>query len=92
MLPAAKDDLNEIVNYLSQFYKNTAIKQYDRIIERISQLEQFPFMCEEYKTPVSSFTYRKMAVGDYLVFYVVLDDVVEIHNIINSKTNITKLM
>ena len=90
MLPSARDDLAEITDYLSQFYKNTAIKQYDRIIKKINMLKEFPLMCEEYNTFISDFNYRKMVVDDYLIFYVVLADMIEIHNIINAKMDISK--
>lgn len=92
MLPTAKADLNDMVDYLSQFYPSTALKQYDRIIEKISQLKRFPLMCEEYQLPVSTFQYRKMVVDNYLVFYVVYEEIVEIHNIINSRMDVFEIM
>lgn len=42
MLPRAARDLDDVVEYLSQFYASTAIKQYDRIISKIQELSQFP--------------------------------------------------
>lgn len=36
MLPAAKVDLGDMIDYLSQFYSSIALKQYDRIIEKIN--------------------------------------------------------
>lgn len=92
MLPTAKNDLLDMVNYRSQFYPSTALKRYDRIIEKISLLADMPNMCEEYPTSVSDYKYRKMVVDDYLVFYVVLDDTVEIHNIINGRFDIAKYL
>lgn len=38
MLPRAVQDLEDIVDYLSQFYTSTAIKQYDRNIEKINDI------------------------------------------------------
>ena len=87
MLAAAKADLNDIIEYLSQFYPSTAINMYDEIIRKIKNLEQFPLMHEEYKYVVSSLNYRKMIVDNYLVFYVVMDETVEIHAIINARMN-----
>jgi len=92
LLPTAKADLNEMVDYLSQFYPSTALKQYDRIIEKINQLKQFPLMCEEYQLPVSTFQYRRMVVDNYLVFYVVYEEIVEIHNILNSRMNVSEII
>ena len=85
MLPTAKVDLADMIDYLSQFYPSTAITQYDRIIDRINKLKEFPLMCEEYLTETMDFQYRKMVVDNYLVFYVRLEDVIEIHRIINGK-------
>ncbi len=92
MLPSARNDLLEIIQYLSHFYKNTAIKKYDKIIEKINGLKQFPFRYEEYKTSVSDYNYRRIVVDEYMVFYVILDDKVEIHNIINSKMDLSKII
>lgn len=92
MLPTAKNDLADMVEYLSQFYPSTALNRYDRIVEKISLLADMPNMCEEYPTAVSGYSYRKMIVDDYLVFYVVLEDIVEIHNIINGKFDISKYL
>lgn len=90
MLPSAKRDLSALVDYLSNFYPSTALKKYDKIIAKISLLQTSPNMCEEYPCAVSDLIYRKMLVEDYLVFYVVLDETVEIHNIINGKFDILK--
>lgn len=35
MLSIAVKDLEDIVDYLAQFYETTAMQQYDRIIEKI---------------------------------------------------------
>lgn len=88
MLQTAVADLNDIINYLSQFYPSTALKQYDRIIYKINQLKQFPLMCEKYNIPDSSKNFRKMVVNDYLIFYVVNQETVEIYNVINAKMNL----
>jgi len=90
MLPSAKRDISAMIDYLSNFYPSTAIKKYDKIIAKISLLQITPNMCEEYPCAVSDFKYRKMVVDEYLIFYVVLGDTVEIHNIINGKFDILK--
>jgi len=92
MLSTSKADLTDIIDYLSQFYANTALKQYDKIIEKINTLKEFPFMCEEYQINVMVLQYRKMVIDNYLVFYIVYDDIVEIHRIINTRMDITKII
>lgn len=92
MLPTAKVDLADMIDYLSQFYQSTAIKQYDRIIDKINTLKEFSLMCEEYPIDIMGFRYRKMVVDKYLVFYVVLEDTIEIHRIINAKMDLTRVI
>lgn len=92
LISTAVKDLDDIVDYLSKFSPNSALKQYDRIIEKINTLRDFPEMCEEYKTSLIGYKFRKMIVDNYLVFYVVKEDLVEIHRIINSRMNINKII
>jgi len=92
MLPRAVQDLEDIVDYLSQFYTSTAIKQYDRIIEKINDIPPYPNKYEEYGTGQYHNTYRRMVVDDYLVFYAVLDDVIEIHRILHGKRDIGRYL
>lgn len=92
MLPRAAQDLEDVVNYLSQFHANTAIKQYDRIVSKIQELPRYPEMYEEYGTGRYRFAYRRMVVDDYLVFYAVLDDAIEIHRILHRKRDIGRYL
>lgn len=81
MLSCAVRDMEDVVNYLSQFYGSVPIKQYDRIVSKIKELSYFPCKYEEYRSGHCNVVYRRMVIDDYLVFYVVLDDVIEIHRI-----------
>lgn len=92
MLPLAVQDLEDITDYLSQFYASTAIKQYDRIIEKINDIPPFPNKYEEYGKGQYHNAYHRMVVDDYLVFYVVLDDVIEIHRILHGKRDIGRYL
>ena len=89
MLPLAKIDLTEIVDYLSDFSESVATKQYDKIIEKINDLKQFPFKCVEYKASNLHYKYRRMVVDNYLVFYVVFNEHIEIHRIIHTKRDLS---
>lgn len=48
MLPAAAQDLADIVEYLAQFYESIALRQYDRMVEKINELPKFPEKYEAY--------------------------------------------
>ncbi|MFZ3101150.1 MAG: type II toxin-antitoxin system RelE/ParE family toxin [Desulfitobacteriaceae bacterium] len=92
MLPRAAQDLEDVVDYLSQFYATTALKQYDRIVSKIQELPHFPLKYEEYGAGHYRFSYRRMIVYDYLVFYAVLDDTIEIHRILHGKRDIGRYL
>lgn len=92
LLITAVKDLDDIVDILSQFSPNTALKQYDRIIKNINTLKEFPQMCEIYKTTVMGYKFRKMVIDNYLVFYIVKGETVEIHRIINSRMDSFKII
>jgi plasmid stabilization system protein ParE len=82
-LKLAQDDLKEILSYLSQFSPSTARNFPADLRSRIDLLKSMPLMCEQYHDDPF---YRKMIVGDYLVFYHVDDGerVVEIHRILHG--------
>lgn len=92
MLHTAKSDLLQIVDYLSTFSETIALKQYDTIIETINNLKRFPFIHEEYIVNLTKLKFRRALVGDYFVFYVILEDSIEIHRILHSKRNIIKML
>jgi toxin ParE1/3/4 len=92
MLPRAVQDLEDVVDYLSQFYASTGIKQYDRIVSKIQELPPFPHKYEEYGAGHYRFSYRRMVVDDYLVFYAVLDNAIEIHRILHGKRDIGRYL
>lgn len=90
MLPRAAQDLEEIVDYLSDFYISTALDQYDRLISKINEILFFPLMYPEYKSGRFKFAYRRMIVDEYQIFYVISDDEIVIHRILHEKRNITQ--
>lgn len=90
MLPVAAQDLADIVEYLAQFYESTALRQYDRIVEKIKELPRFPEKYEAYSAGQYRLAYRRMPVDSYLVFYVVLEDTIEIHRILHGSRDIKR--
>lgn len=87
-LPIAVKDLEDVVDYLARFYESTAVRQYDRIVEKINELAAFPEMYEVFHGGPLRQVYRRMPVEPYLVFYVVCDDVIEIHRILHESRDI----
>ncbi len=84
--PAAQRDLNDIVDYLNSLSPDTAIKYYDRIVESIGSLAEMPERRPLLKDPQLRLRgYRTLIVDNYMVFYVVKGDTVQIRRIIYSR-------
>ncbi len=49
-------------------------------------------MYEEYRAGHYHWAYRRMVVDDYLMFYTVLDDTVEIHSVLHGKRDIGRYL
>ena len=92
ILPLAVQDLEDVVEYLSQFYESTALRQYDRIIEKVNTLLDFPEMCEIYEPEKYRLTYRKLVVDDYLVFYALTGQEIQIYRILHGSRDIKRYL
>ena len=90
-LPLFEEDLYEFVTYITERLKNpvAANKLIDdvenAIIKRSSYAERFePYhSVKERKYP-----YYRIYVGNYVVYYVVIDDVMEVRRILYNKRNV----
>lgn len=85
-LPSSAKDLTEIVDYIKIDSPQSALNFLDKIDESISRLEQFPFIGVIPKDiRLQSLGYRMLIIDNYLVFYVVFEEIVEIRRIISGK-------
>lgn len=85
-LPSSAKDLTEIVDYIKIDSPQSALSFLDKIDKSISRLEQFPFIGIIPKDiRLQSLGYRILLIDNYLVFYVVFDDTIEIRRIISGK-------
>ncbi|HHV73886.1 MAG TPA: type II toxin-antitoxin system RelE/ParE family toxin [Thermoanaerobacterium sp.] len=94
-LPLASRDLSNIVSYVADELKapNAAMDLINELDTSISRLAQFPYSCRVYQPEKSlKNEYRILPVKNNLVFYVVKEDVVEIHRVIYAKMNLTKII
>ena len=83
IFPRAKQDLQDIVDYVNELSPNAALKLYDEIVEGIGSLTQIPMRCPLLKSSVlRAKGYRVLVVNNYLVFYVVNVKTVEIRRIL----------
>ena len=80
-LPLAKQDLSEIVNYIQNNLENpiaaenTLSKIEAAILERLESPESFAVWQSKKQRP---YPYRKINVGNYTVWYVVIDHIMEV--------------
>ncbi|OBY78605.1 plasmid stabilization protein [Paenibacillus sp. KS1] len=93
-LRRAQLDLIEIVQYISEelVAPEAASKLVDKIDKAILTLEQFPFAGHVYySNPKLNDEHRMLIVDQYLIFYVILNDIVEIRRVIYGKRDYKKL-
>ena len=94
-LPLARNDLHDIVLYLSETLKapQAANDFLDALDHSVSLLSQFPFSHQVYQ-PLYALedTYRSVRVKNYLVFYVVYDDIVEIRRVVYVRRDIASVI
>lgn len=89
----AKMDLQDIISYLNTLSPQAAIKYYDLIVEKIGGLAEMPERCPFVRDIVlKAKGYRYLIIENYLVFFVVKADTVQIRRILYGKRNYEWLM
>ncbi len=85
-LPIAQKDLLEILEYIRMDNPGAASDLLNKFDEAIARLGSFPQMGSAPKDlRLRHLGYRTLIIGNYLVFYVAMNDVVEIRRIIHGK-------
>lgn len=86
IFPATKRDFSEIIDYINGRSSFQDKKLYDEIVERVVSLAELPFLYPLLKNSVlREKDYRVLVVHSYLLFYVVIGDVVQIRRILHGK-------
>ena len=84
--PAAQMDLNDIVSYLNTLSPQAAIRYYDLLIDKIGSLVEMPERCPFVRNiALKAKGYRYLIVENYLVFFVIKGDTVQIRRILYNK-------
>ncbi len=90
-IPLARQDLTDIVNYILNEFKNpiAAENTLNRIEKAIyERLEEGPESFATWpSTKEREHPYRRINVGNYTVWYVVIDNIMEIRRIQPSRRN-----
>jgi len=94
-LTLAINDLHGIVDYITNILKapKYAMDLLDDLESSIFRLKEFPYSCKVYQSvePLET-EYRMFPVKNYMVFYVVTDNIVEIHRIVYARMDLEKLI
>ena len=89
--PFAKEDKKSIKTYLTKFYPETP-RRFDALLkEHIDNLKDNPYMYGEYPENTD---YRRVLVGNYVVFYKVNDaeKQVDIYRILRASWDLPKYL
>ena len=89
IFPAAEQDLEELVAYLNTLSHEAAIRYFDKLIEEISMPQRCP---RPRDLALAAKGYRYLIVGNYLVFYVVEGDTVQIRRILYGRRDYKQLL
>ena len=91
--PSAQRDLQEIVDYLNTLSADTALRYYDLIVSEISSLSSMPLHFPHPRDlSLAAKGYRYLTVKNYLVFYIVSGDTVQIHRILYARRDYSRLL
>lgn len=94
-LPLLWDDLNEAVSYIADVLENrsAAERLLDSVEAKILEYAQTPRIAPVYKTTRKrSLPYCWFEVGSYMVFYVVIDDVMEVRRFLYGARDLTRML
>lgn len=84
----ASQDLREIENYIAQDNPQAAVDFVEQLAGRFDELTQFPGIGR--KRDDIRVGYRSVSVKDYLIFYRVSGDVVEIMHVLHGRRDLPK--
>jgi plasmid stabilization system protein ParE len=94
-LPLFEDDLSEIVDYITLRLKNP-IAAGNMVDEVQTAIRERTTCAESFEPHLSNrerqYPYYRIYVKNYVIFYVVIGDVMEIRRIIYSRRNLSKLV
>lgn len=93
IFPTAQQDLLDVIDYLNTLSQDTALKYYDRLTSEIASLSTMPERCPRPRDlALAAKGYRYLVVGNYLVFYVVSGNVVQIRRILYARRDYKQLL
>lgn len=89
----ARQDFMDIIDYLNTLSHEAALRYYDLLTEQIAGLSHMPERCPHPRDAALKLKgYRYLIVENYLVFYVVVGDTVQIRRILYAKRDYRTLL
>jgi plasmid stabilization system protein ParE len=83
--PAAQKDLQEVITYIAQENPNAALEILNEFDQIISKLSVSPLLGEIPKhVTIARLGYRFLSIKNYLVFYLIKDERIEIRRIVHG--------
>ena len=93
IFPSAQSDLKSIIDYLNTLSPEAALRYYDLIVEKIATLQTLPERCVLARDiQLRLRGYRLLYVENYIIFFVVNGDTVEIRRILYAKRQYEELL
>ena len=93
IFPTAKQGLEEVIGYLNTLSPDAALRYYDLLVEEIASLSKMPERCPRPKDlALAAKGYRYLIVKNYLVFYAVVGDTVQIRRILYARRDYWALL
>ena len=92
-LPIAEEDLMDIFDYIKEDNPSAASDFVDKVDKNISKLSEFPLMGPAPNDDrLRRMGYRMLVIDNYLVFYVLIDDIVEIRRVVHGSRKYSFLL
>lgn len=93
ILPAAQEDMAEIVEYLNTLSPQAALRYYNLLVEKIKSLSDMPERCLKPRdAQLRLRDYRFLTIENYLVFFVIIGDTVQIRRILYGRRQYESLL
>ena len=92
-LPVARDDFFGIYDWIANDSPDRASSFVEKLDKRIGALAHSPHLGRTPRNPrLKEYGYRVLILDTYLVFYVDLDKLIEVHRVVHASRNLDHLI
>ena len=91
--PSAQKDLFEIKSYFRNVLKTVSNTVFEKFLEQVKTLKENPFIYKVHQDSLLKLIgYRVIPIDNYLMFYIVKGNTVQIHRVLYAKRNYQQLL